>query len=91
MTYKEQLYYLLREFKNGNYTTRDFCNQFELILNTELEYSELNATEYELFSILADISERYSPYEEDLKIPNCYFNENDVRKKVAEVCKILNI
>ena len=89
MTYKEQLYYLLKEYSENRYTTDDFCDQFTIIYNTKLDYSDLNKTEEKLFHELAEITARFSPYEDDLKIKNVFFSENDVKNKVAEVCEIL--
>lgn len=83
MTYKEQLYYLLSEYIKGNYTTNDFCDQFGIIYNTKLDYDDLSNKEYDLFNKLTDITERFSPYEEDLKIPNVFKSETDV-KDIAE-------
>jgi len=85
MNAKEQLIYLLKHYHIGNYTTVSFADEFLRIYNVETDYSTLSNGECKLMSELANITGRFSPYEEDLKIPNAYFSENDVRKKATEV------
>lgn len=85
MTAKEKLYYLLTEFHKGSYDTNTFCDQFTIIYDTEIEYETLSEVEKDLFNELSVITARYSPYEEDLKIPNVYYSEQDVKSKVNEV------
>ena len=51
---------------------------------------ELDDIERQHFSELAVIADRFSPYEEDLKIPNVYFSEKEVRQKAKEVYLSLN-
>ncbi|WP_154661560.1 hypothetical protein [Bacillus ndiopicus] len=45
MTPKEQLYYLINEYIEGNYDTAAFCNQFTIIFNIEIDYADLNEIE----------------------------------------------
>lgn len=85
MTAKEKLYYLLNEFQKGKYDTITFCDQFTVIYDTEVDYDTLSKVENELFSDLSTITARFSPYEEDLKIPNIYYSEQEVKSKVDEV------
>ena len=72
MNVKEKLYYLLKEFKKGRYDTSAFCDQFTITYDTEVDYETLSALENKLFGELSVITARFSPYEEDLKIPNVY-------------------
>lgn len=91
MTDKEKIYYLLTEFKKGNYDTNTFCDQFTVIYDTEVDYDKLSKIENELFSELSTITARFSPYEEDLKIPNVYYSEQEVKYKVEEVLAKLSL
>lgn len=56
-----------------------------MIYDTEVDYSTLSNLENELFNELSIITARFSPYEDDLKIPNVYYSEQDVKSKVEEV------
>ncbi len=85
MTSKEKLYYLLTEYQKGKYDTNTFCDQFTFIYNTEADYNMLSEAENKLFSELSIITARFSPYEEDLKLPNVYYSEQEVKFKVEEV------
>jgi len=85
MDAREQLLYLLEHYYKGNYTTDDFADEFSRIYDHETDYDLLSGKEHELMRELSIITGRFSSFEEDLKIPNAYFNENDVRKKATEV------
>ncbi len=91
MTYPEQLYYLIREYIKGNYDTNTFCEQFSLIYDMEVDDDDLNEIERTLFSNLSRIAYRFSPYEEDLAIPNMYYTEQEVKVEACRVQQELNI
>ena len=85
MSPKEKIYYLIREYINGNYETEIFCDEYTQIFNIELDYDTLNEEQYKLLEELSVFTARFSPFEEDLKIPNVYFSEEQVVTKVKEV------
>ncbi|MDR2946036.1 MAG: hypothetical protein LBV79_04755 [Candidatus Adiutrix sp.] len=85
MDAREQLLYLLEHFYKGNYTTDIFADEFERIYNLELDYDTLSEAEYMLFHDLSLVAGRFSPFEDDLKIPNVYFSEAEVKDKAAQV------
>lgn len=37
------------------------------------------------------VTSRFSPFEEDLKIPNAFYSEQEVRIKAEEVASALNL
>lgn len=88
MTPKEKLYYLLDNYLKGSYETKIFCDQFSITFNIERDDS-LTELEEEIFEELSVITNRFSPYEEDLKIPGAFFNERQVREKAIETSKKL--
>jgi len=88
---KEKLYYLLSEFKKGNYDTNTFCDLFTVTYNVETDYELLNAKEHELFRELAKVTARFSQFEEDLKLPNVFYDEHQVKQKVSDVIRELSI
>lgn len=85
MDARKQLLYLLENYYKGNYTTEVFADEFSRIYDQETDYDLLSNKEHELMRELSTITGRFSPFEEDLKIPNAYFNEKDVRQKATEV------
>jgi len=91
MTSKEKLYYLLIEYQKGNYDANTFCDQFTVIYDTETDYDTLSKLENELFNELSIITARFSPYEDDLKMPNVYYSERDVKFKVKEILTKLQL
>ncbi len=84
MTIKEKLYYLIKSYLLGQYDTNTFSSLFTNTFNLEVEGKELNEFEEEAFEELLRVTCRFSPYEEDSKLPNVYFNEQQVKTK-AEV------
>jgi len=82
---KEQLMYLLEHYNSGDYAVDVFVNEFYRIFNFEADDSDLSQLEISLFSELSLITGRFSSCEEDLKIPNAYFSETDVKKKAKEI------
>ena len=85
MTPKEEVYFLLEEFNSGNYTVKDFSELFSFTYFRKINTDELNKKEKRLYRELADMTDRFSPFEEDLKIPNMYFSESDVKQKAQVV------
>ena len=82
MTKKQELYYLLNAFKRGEYEISTFCKVFEDIFYPDVPKSELSVYELEKFEDMAKIIVRFTPYEEDLKLPNVYYNEEEVRAAI---------
>ncbi len=91
MTAKEKLYYLLRAYLKGEYNTKTFSDVFSYTYYFESNDEAFTDQEKELFDRLAVMTDRFSPYEEDLKNPNAFFNEQQVREKVEEISKILHL
>lgn len=78
MTAREQLWYLIRGVVNGSYEVTIFCDEFERIYNFETEEEQLSEQERSMFRSLSKMASRFSEFEEDLKIPNMYYNKEDI-------------
>ena len=92
MTQKEQLYYLLKAFKKGEYDVQSFCEAYYDIYYPDTPRKEMNVEEFEQFDNLANIVARYSPFEEDrIACPNAFFTDNDVNKVIIKTCNKLGI
>lgn len=89
MSFKEQLYFLINGLLNNEYNIKDFCDEFSRIFNLEIDYDDLSEQEYDYFSNLSSIAARFSDDEEDLKLPNVFFDENQIIEETKKVKKIL--
>ncbi|WP_028235175.1 hypothetical protein [Pseudobutyrivibrio sp. MD2005] len=89
MTEKEQLWYLIDKLLDDKYQIKDFCNEFTRIYDLEVDYDELSTLENKLFNELSSMTSRFSENEEDLKIPNMYYNEKDIISKAKEIVSII--
>ena len=91
MCVKEQLYYLIKHVKLGDYDINTFSDLFTNLVNLEMWKEELSDKEKAAFNELNKYTSRFSPYEEDLKLPNVFFNEETVREQIDAVIEKLEI
>ena len=85
MTEKESLRYLINGLINGSYAIKIFCSEFTRIYDLEVDYDELSSDENYEFGKLCEMTGRFSDDEEELKIPNMYCSENEIRNKVKYI------
>lgn len=79
--YREQLYQLIRDYLNKKTDTETFSNKFTIIYNLHIDYDNLYAKERESFSELSEMTSRFSPFDEDLKEYDCYYDAETVKKR----------
>jgi len=91
MTAREQLWYLIRGVVNDSYEVTIFCDEFERIYNFETDNEQLSEQERSMFRSLSKMAGRFSEFEEDLKIPNMYFNKEDICKAAKSILQIENM
>lgn len=89
MTGKESLWYLINGLLNGSYPINIFCNEFTRIYDLEVDYDGLSPDENYEFGKLCEMTGRFSDNEEELKIPNMYCSENEIRAKVKNILEKL--
>ena len=82
MSVKEQLYYLIKHVKLGNYDINTFCDMFTNLVNLEMWKEDFTEKEKEVFRELNKYTSRFSPYEEDLKLPNVFYDEKVVKEQI---------
>ena len=82
MSGKEKLYYLIKHVKLGDYDINTFSDLFTNVYNLEVDKSQLNEKENVVFAELEKHTCRFSPFIEDLKIPNAFYDENTIKKQV---------
>lgn len=85
MTPKEKILYLLKHYYMGNYNTKIFVDEFMDVYYLELDKKSLTIKEKILLNDLEDVIERFSPYEEDLKLSKFFCSEKEVKDKATEV------
>ncbi|WP_457952105.1 hypothetical protein [Lactiplantibacillus pentosus] len=90
MTKKEQLYYLLNGLNHGEIGVDNFTIQFTKIFDLEIDYDELSNKEYTILRNVSDMSARFSDSLEDLKLPNVYYSEKEIRDEVSRALKALS-
>lgn len=91
MSVKEQLYYLIKHVKLGNYDINTFCNMFTNLVNLEMWKEEFSEKETAVFNELNKYTSRFSPFEEDLKLPNVFYDEKEIKKQIDIALKELEI
>ena len=82
MSVKEQLYYLIRHVKLGNYDIKTFCDIFTNLVNFEMWKEEFTEKEKVVFNELNKYTSRFSPFEQDLKLPNVFFDEKKIKEQI---------
>ena len=85
MTEKEQLWYLINGALNGSYDIKTFCTEFTRIYDLETDYTQLSDSEYIEFRDLCKMTARFSSDNEELKIPNMYYSEEEIVKKIRSI------
>ena len=88
--YSKKLYQLLMDYLAKKIDTETFSDDFTIIYDLHVDYDTLSAEEQKLFGELSEITSRFSPFEEDLKEFDCYFNETDIERKAKAVLKALS-
>ncbi|EOY2822964.1 hypothetical protein ACVU0Z_000102 [Listeria monocytogenes] len=74
---------------NGEIEINTFINQFIKIFDLEIDYDELSKDEYTILGNVSDMAARFSDSEEDLKLPNIYYSEKQVREEVSRSLEAL--
>ena len=91
MSEKEKLHYLLKHFKLGEYDINTFCDMFTNLVNLEMWKEDFTEKEKEVFHELNKYTSRFSPYEEDLKLPNVFYDEKAVKEQIDIAIKMLEV
>ncbi len=85
----ETIIYLLNGLRKREYDIRAFCSEYiaayRNLTSGEISNEQLETQLDELLEIVA----RFSDYEEDLKLKNVYFSEEDIRKKASEILELV--
>ena len=91
MSVKEQLYYLIKHVKLGDYDINTFCDMFTNLVNLEMWKEEFTEKETIVFNELNKYTSRFSPFEEDLKLPNVFYDEKAIKEQIDIALKDLEI
>ncbi|EAC5770568.1 hypothetical protein DIJ77_09160 [Listeria monocytogenes] len=59
------------------------------IFDLEIDYDELSKDEYTILGNVSDMAARFSDSEENLKLPNVYYSEKQIREEVTRSLEAL--
>ncbi|AEO04857.1 hypothetical protein HS43_09850 [Listeria monocytogenes] len=59
------------------------------IFDLEIDYDELSKEEYTILGNVSDMVARFSDSVEDLKLPNVYYSEKQIREEVTRSLEAL--
>jgi tRNA U54 and U55 pseudouridine synthase Pus10 len=81
---KRRLYWLINQYLSGKINETIFCDDFHDTLVNEMYYEGLTDIEYETFSDLSDVSQRFSEYEEDITLWKGFYTAEQLKQKIIE-------
>ncbi|PWA06779.1 hypothetical protein [Flavobacterium psychrotolerans] len=81
---KRRLYWLLDEYLLTKINESTFSDEFHNTFVNELDYNDFKEIEYSIFFELSNISEKFSPYEEDHKLWSGFTTVEELKKKIVE-------
>jgi hypothetical protein len=90
LTSKEQLWYLIHGLHDGTYDIRSFCDEFVRIYDLELDYNNLSIYEYREMSELCQMASRFTDDKNELRIPNLYYSESQIKQKVDHIIRTIS-
>lgn len=87
---KQEIYLLIQKYLSKKITPKIFCDEYYRCYDLELDLDLLTDLEKILFAELSIVTSRFSHFKEDIDaLPNVYFTEEDLNKKIIEVDKRL--
>lgn len=84
MNDKERLYWLIDQYLLEKINETIFCNEFHNLFVNEMDIKMLTNLEYEAFSNLNNVSQRFSEYEEDFKLWTGFVTAEELKQKIIE-------
>lgn len=91
MSEKEQLYYAIKLFLNNKYSVKEFCSNFEVIYNLELDKSSLNDKESKVFKELFEKVVYYNEFPDERKTWPGFTSEEDIYQVIQKAVRVLSI
>jgi len=89
---RDKLLYLIKHYKCGDYSVKDFCNLYTNTFNLEVDKGDLSDDEWGHFERLMRVTSRFSPYEDDLRnYPKVYTDSNIVNDTLKKLCEKLHL
>lgn len=89
MNDREKLWFLIDEYVHEKYDAKTFSNEFSRIYDLEVDYDLIPENERAWFDELCEMTARFSDDPEDLKIPNMYCSETDIKQCIQLMCEKL--
>lgn len=89
---RERLYWLIELLDTGKLGMDNFCNEFHITYDHNIDYDTLSEEERRVFRDIAYEAARFSEHEEDhLNYPGVYSTSTEVLEKVQCAIRLLNI
>lgn len=85
MTRKENLIYLLQAYYKGEYDTSVFCDLFVEIYSDGVDDPGMSRQEKTCMEEFCRLAERYSPFEDDLKMSAFFVDEETFKEAFREL------
>ena len=86
MTDRDELLSMINMLLERKCSVHGFCDAFVLKYAVNTDYSKLTDEDHSAFFDLFSKAERYSPYVEDLRIPNMYYSDDEIIEE-AQKCR----
>lgn len=87
---KNKLYWLIDQYLSHRISAWDFCREYHVCYDLELNISTLTENEYPLFSELSIVASRFSPYQNDhAAYPGVYYTEAELTNWIKKIKDIL--
>ena len=82
MNKKQQLYYLIQKYLNGEYDTKTFCSEYyNVYVHMDDKSDIFSNNEEKVFRNLLDVVGRFSEFEEEIiNNPNMFYSEEEIYK-----------
>lgn len=81
---KQRLSWLIDHYLSGKINESVFCNEFHDSFVNEMDIKTLTDFEYDVFSDLSNMSQRFSEYEEDFMLWKGFITAEELRQKIIE-------
>jgi hypothetical protein len=82
---KRFVYYLIEKYLKNQLTEKQFCDEFRLSFDLELDLTMLDPDEYDAMHYLGLVAGRFSPYDEDhMNSPGALYTKEELQSKIVE-------
>lgn len=86
----KKIYWLIDQYLSHNMQAWDFCSEYHLCYDLEIDLNTLNEKERAIFSELSMVSGRFSNFEDDIQqYPGVYYTSEELHQKIIQAKEVL--